>query len=88
MINTQHIKRKAQLIERLIEGAYTYGHMIASPQYRQVQKLVQTGGEWPDYLKPGALILNLPAEQRALLQTLTAKDMNHRIDSILWFPRR
>ena len=80
------IKRPYHLIEDLLLQAFWYGSCAATPQRREIKKYVETGADLPSHLKPGALILALPAEQRAMLQTVTARDFNHRLDSILYFP--
>lgn len=82
------IRNKRHLIEHLIEAAFVRGHMIGSPESYAAKKLVDSGGEWPDRLKPGALIQELPAEHREMLKGLTPADLDHRPDSIVFAPRR
>lgn len=81
------IKRKSHLIEALIDRAFSRT-TIGSPDARQVQKLIEQGAEWPDSLKPGAMILALPENQREMLKTLTADDLNPRLDSIYQWAHR
>lgn len=82
------IHNKHHLMEHLIEAAFVRGYMIGSPEVYAVEKLVDSGGEWPDRLKPGAMIEHLAPEQREMLKGLTPEDLNHRPDSILFGPRR
>ena len=88
MIRSHYIHNKNHLMEALIDSAFFYGFMIASPHSYQAKSLVQTGDEWPKDVKPGALILSLSPEHRAMLQELTPEDLNHRLDSIPFLRRR
>lgn len=82
------IHNKHHLMESLIEDAFVRGYVIGSPESNLIRKLVGSQGEWPDRLKPGAMIEQLTPKQREMLQSLTPEDLNHRPDSILFGPRQ
>lgn len=87
MRQTQVIKRKADLIEQLLDNAL-YSTIIGEPHARTLQRCVERGEELPEHIKPGGLITQLPPEMRKMLETVTAKDFDHRIDSIIHIPTK
>lgn len=62
--------------------------MVGSPHHYRVKKLLETGGEWPADLKPGAVIETLTPEQRLILADLTPADLDVRVDSIPFLRRQ
>jgi hypothetical protein len=84
-INARH---PTDMMEQLIEVAYFRGFLTASPEHYRVKRLIETGSVWPDDLKPGAVLLSLTPDQRTVLAKLTPNDLNHRVDSIPFLPRR
>jgi hypothetical protein len=86
-MNRIFARRRVDLMEQLVEQAFFRGFMTGSPDYHRVKKLIESGADWPDDLKPGALIGKLTPEQRELLADLTPADLDHRVDSIPFLRR-
>jgi len=69
----------SEVVEYVIRVAFSKGYMIGTPHAAAYRRVVERGDDIPDFLLPGRVIMELPAEIRSRVKELTAKHFQHWI---------